>query len=78
MRSKCAYRVLDKWIVVLRRRGGITNEFGFCNIPHGGESGFRITVTQRFNKLWIRLVDFEFATGETDTFEDLFRLIEET
>jgi hypothetical protein len=76
MRSKCAYCVFDKWIVILSGRSGITDELGFGNIPHGGESGFRITITQRFDKLWIRLVDFEFATGETDTFEDLFRLIE--
>lgn len=76
MRSKCAYCVFDKWIVILGGRSGITDEFGFGNIPHGGESGFWITITQRFDKLWIRLVDFEFATRETDTFEDLFRLIE--
>ena len=78
MRSEGAYCVFDKWVVVLGRRSNIANEFHFCNIPYGSKSGFRIAVTQRIHKFGIRLVDFEFTTRETDTFEDLFRLIEET
>jgi hypothetical protein len=65
------------WIII-SRRSHLANEFGFSDVPHGSESRFRITISQRIDKLWIRLVDLEFATGKTDTFEDLFDLVEET
>jgi hypothetical protein len=54
----------------------LTNHLGLCDIPHGRQARFGIAIAHCIHKLWISLIDLEFATVETDAFEDLLDLIE--
>jgi hypothetical protein len=68
--------VLDDGII-FSRWGHFTNKLCLGNIPYGSKSRFGITISQGLDKFWIRLVDFEFSTGKTNTFEDFLDLVKE-
>jgi hypothetical protein len=54
----------------------LTNHLCLCDIPHSRQARFRVSIAHGIHKLWIPLIDLEFATVETDAFEDLLDLIE--
>lgn len=76
VRGKVLNGVLDNGIV-FSRRGHFTNKLCLGDIPDGSESRLGITISQGLDKLWIGLVDFEFSTRKTNTFEDFLDLVKE-
>jgi hypothetical protein len=57
-------------------RRSLTNHLGLCDIPHSRQARFGIPIAHCIHKLWISLIDLEFAAVEADAFEDLLDLIE--